>query len=254
MRAAFRTSNPALSAKSFGGFVGTRPVAGTTGAMTIQGTVDKTAILLAIVVATAIWPWRLLVQSHDPAAVLPLLGLGLIGGLVTSIVTIFAKRWAAVTAPLYAACEGLVLGGLSAMYEVRYPGIVFQGIALTLGTMVAMLVIYRTGAIRVTDKFRMGVIAATGGIALVYLMSMLLGLFGVNVGFIYSAGPLGIGISLLVVGVAALNLVLDFDFVDRASKQGAPKVMEWYGAFALVVTLVWLYLELLRLLSKLRER
>jgi uncharacterized YccA/Bax inhibitor family protein len=254
MRAAFRTSNPALSAKSFGGFVGARSTTGETTAMTIQGTVDKTAILLAIVVAAGIWPWRLLLHSDDPTAVVPLLGIGLLGGLVTSIVTIFAKSWAPVTAPIYAACEGLVLGALSAMYEVRYPGIVFQAIALTFGTMLAMLVIYRTKAIRVTDKFRTGVIAATGAIALVYLVSILFSLFGVNVGFIYSAGPIGIGISLLVVGVAALNLVLDFDFVDRAAKQGAPKFMEWYGAFGLVVTLVWLYLELLRLLSKLRER
>ncbi len=258
LKAAFRTSNPAFSAKSFGGFVDTRSAAGATStatkAMTIQGTVDRTAILLAIIVAAGIWPWRVLLETQDPSAVVPWLGIGFVGGLVTSMITIFAKRWAPITAPIYAAFEGLVLGGLSAMYELRYPGIVFQSVALTLATMLAMVVLYRTGAIRATARFRTGVIAATGAIALVYIVSMLLGLFGVNVGFIYSAGPLGIGISLLVVTVAALNLVLDFDFVQRAAGAGAPKRMEWYAAFGLVVTLVWLYLEMLRLVSKLDRR
>jgi len=256
MKAAFRTSNPALSTKSFGGFTGIRTEGSIdgSGAMTIQGTVDRTAMLLAVVTVAAIWPWKLFFQSGDPELLFPWLGIGALGGFVTALVTIFKKSWAPITAPIYAACEGLALGSVSAMYEVRYPGIVFQSMALTFGTLAVLLVTYRTGAIRATDGFRRGVIAATGAIALVYLASFLLQMFGVNVGFIHSAGPLGIGISLLVVGVAALNLVLDFDFIEKGAKQGAPKYMEWYGAFGLLVTLVWLYLEILRLLSKLNRR
>jgi uncharacterized YccA/Bax inhibitor family protein len=256
MRTAFRTSNPALNSKSFGGFVGTAP-AGVNAdgrAMTIQGTVDKTAILLAVATFAAIWPWRLFFQTRDPGQLMPWLGLGMIGGFITALCTIFKKNWAPATAPIYAACEGLALGSLSAFFEARYPGIVFQAMALTFGTLAVMLVAYKTKAIRATEGFKLGVIAATGAICVVYLVSMVLGMFGVHVGVIYSAGPIGIGISLLVVIVAALNLVLDFDLIEQGVRQGAPKFMEWYGAFGLLVTLVWLYLEMLRLLSKLNQR
>ena len=252
-KAAFRTSNPALSAKSFGGFVGVG-VRSDAAVMTIQGTVDKTAILLAIVTATAIWPWRLFFESGDPSVVLPWLGLGALGGFVTALVTIFKKPWAKATAPIYAVCEGLALGSISAMYEARYPGIVFQSMALTFGTLATILVAYKTRAIRATEGFKMGVIAATGAIVLVYLASFILQMFGVTVGFMHSSGWLGIGISLVVVVIAALNLVLDFDLIETGAKQGAPKYMEWYGAFGLLVTLVWLYLEILRLLAKLNRR
>lgn len=258
MRTAFRTSNPAFSSKSFGGFVGVDPATATsrpeTRAMTVQGTVDKTAILLAVTIFAAIWPWRLLLDSRDPEMVMPLLGLGLLGGFVLALATIFKKNWAPITAPLYAACEGLALGGFSAMFELRYHGIAFQAMALTFGVLAVMLVAYKTKAIRATRGFKLGVIAATGGIALVYLFSMVLGLFGVQMGFLYSSSPLGIGISLIVVGVAALNLVLDFDVVEQGAQMGAPKYMEWYGAFGILVTLVWLYLEILRLLAKLNNR
>jgi uncharacterized YccA/Bax inhibitor family protein len=254
-QAAFRTSNPALSSKSFGGFVGAGAAAIPEGrAMTIQGTVDRTAILLAICTAAAIWPWRLLFQSGDPSAVLPWLAGGAFGGFIVALVTIFNKSLAPVTAPLYAALEGLALGSVSALYETSHPGIVFQAMALTFGVLAVMLVAYKTRAIRATERFKMGVIAATGAVVVVYLVSMCLQMFGVRVGFIYSAGPLGIGISLLVVIIAALNLVLDFDLVETGAKQGAPKYMEWYAAFGLLVTLVWLYLEMLRLLSKLNRR
>jgi uncharacterized YccA/Bax inhibitor family protein len=252
MRVAFRSSNPALSTKSFGGFTGVR-VDGSA-AMTIQGTVDRTAILLAVCVFAAIWPWRLLFRSGDPSLVMPWLAVGTLGGLVTALVTIFKKSWAPATAPVYAACEGLALGSLSALYEARYAGIVLQAMALTFGTLAVLLVVYRTGAIRATDGFKRGVIAATGAICLTYLFTFLLRLLGVDVGFMHSAGWLGIGVSLVVVGVAALNLVLDFDFIENGAKQGAPKYMEWYGAFGLLVTLVWLYLEILRLLGKLNSR
>jgi uncharacterized YccA/Bax inhibitor family protein len=222
--------------------------------MTIQGTVDKTAILLAVTVFAAIWPWKLFLETRDFNVVTPFIGLGAIGGFVLALVTIFKKSWARVTALLYAACEGMALGGISALFEVRYHGIAFQAMALTFGVLAVMLVAYKTKAIRATEGFKLGVIAATGAIALVYLLSMVMGMFGVHMGFLTSSGPLGIGISLLVVGVAALNLVLDFDVVEQGARAGAPKYMEWYGAFGILVTLVWLYLEILRLLAKLNDR
>ena len=256
MKTAFRTANPALSTKSFesfGGFVGT-PARAAADVMTIGGTVNKTAILLAIVVAVGLVPWRIFFNSGDPGAVMPLLWIGLIGGLVLALVTIFKKSWAPFVAPVYAGCEGLVLGGISAIYELRFPGIVFQAVALTFGTLAVLLVTYKTGAIKATQNFKRGVIAATGAVCLVYIVTFALRMFGVDVGFMHSAGPLGIGISMVVVVIAALNLVLDFDFIEEGAKKGAPKYMEWYGAFGLLVTLVWLYLEILRLLSKLNSR
>lgn len=256
MKTAFRTANPALSTKSFesfGGFVGTG-ARSASDVMTIQGTVNKTAILLAIVVAIGLLPWRIVFKGGDPGAVMPLLWIGLIGGLVLALLTIFKKNWAPFVAPLYAGCEGLVLGGISAMYEMRFPGIVFQAVALTFGTLAVLLVTYKTGAIKATPNFKRGVIAATGAVCLAYIVTFVLRAFGVDVGFMHSAGPLGIGISMVIVVIAALNLVLDFDFIEDGAKKGAPKFMEWYGAFGLLVTLVWLYLEILRLLSKLNSR
>jgi len=252
LKTAFRTSNPALSSKSFGGFVGVRP--DTAEAMTIQGTVNKTAILLAVVVVAGLWPWRIFFNSGNPALVLPWLWAGTLGGFVVALVTIFKKSWSPATAPIYAVFEGLALGAVSAIYEARFPGIVFQAVALTVGTLATMLIAYKTRAIKATEGFKLGVIAATGAIAIVYVVSALLGLGGIEVGFIHSAGWIGIGVSLLVVFVAALNLVLDFDFIERGATQGAPRYMEWYGAFGLLVTLVWLYLEILRLLGKLNRR
>jgi len=259
MSTAFRTSNPVFSSKSFGGFVTAdargriQPVAEPK-MMTVQGTVDRTAILLAILVLAAIVPWRIAFGGGDPAGVMPLVGLGLVGGFVLALVTVFKKSWAKVTAPLYAACEGLVLGGVSAIYEARYQGIVLQAVGLTLGTLAVLLVAYKTRAIRATERFKTGVIAATGAIVLVYLVSWILRMFGVDIGFIHSTGWIGIGISLVIVGVAALNLILDFDLIEQGAKQGAPKYMEWYGGFGVLVTLVWLYLEILRLLALLNNR
>ena len=164
------------------------------------------------------------------------------------------KEWSPVTAPLYALLEGLVLGGISAMFEMRYPGIAIQAVGLTFGTLFALLIAYSSGLIKVTDKFRLGVAAATGGIMLFYLAQMLLGFFGVRFLAVNGSGAIGIGFSLIVVGIAALNLVLDFDFIEQGVRYGAPKYMEWYSAFGIMVTLVWLYLEMLRLLSKLNRR
>jgi uncharacterized YccA/Bax inhibitor family protein len=180
--------------------------------------------------------------------------LGGLGGFIAAMVTIFKKQWAPVTAPIYAVLEGLLLGGISAVFELRYPGIAFESVALTFGTLFALLFLYRTGIIRVTEKFRLGVFAATGAIALFYLLQMILGLFHFEFTSVNGSGIIGIGFSLIVVGVAALNLVLDFDFIEKGVQYGAPKYMEWYGAFGIMVTLVWLYLEILRLLSKLQRR
>jgi uncharacterized YccA/Bax inhibitor family protein len=222
--------------------------------MTIQGTVNKTGIMLALLLLTAGWSWNLFFTSGDPAAVMPWVWGGLIGGFIVAMVTVFKKTWAPITAPLYSLLEGLFLGGLSAIFEANYPGIVIQAVALTFGTLFALLLAYKSGMIRATENFKLGVAAATGGIFLVYMASMVLGFFGVSIPFIHESGLIGIGFSLFVVVIAAMNLVLDFDFIESGSKRGLPKYLEWYGAFGLMVTLVWLYLEILRLLSKLMSR
>jgi uncharacterized YccA/Bax inhibitor family protein len=244
-----RTSNPALSAKAFQG-----EGVGTGEAMTLKGTINKTGLLLICVVATAAWTWNIFMHSGNPQAVMPLLLIGGIGGFIFALVTIFKKTWAPVTAPIYALLEGLVLGSISAMFEVRYHGIAIQAVSLTFGTMFALLLAYRSGLIPVTQNFKLGIFAATGGIALFYLAQIVLGFFGIHFTTINGSGPIGIAFSVFVVIIAALNLVLDFDFIENAVTAGAPKYMEWYGAFGLMVTLIWLYLEILRLLSKLRSR
>jgi uncharacterized YccA/Bax inhibitor family protein len=180
--------------------------------------------------------------------------IGAFGGFIAALVTIFKKEWSPVTAPIYALLEGLFLGALSATLEVRYPGIAIESVALTFGTCFCLLLAYRSGLIRPTQKFQMGIVAATGGIALIYFGSMLLGLFHIQVPGIFGSGPIGIIFSLVVVCIAALNLILDFNFIEQGALRGAPKYMEWYGAFGLMVTLIWLYLEIIRLVSKLRDR
>ena len=242
-----RTSNPTLSDATFSDFGGTFA---RSDAMTVEGTVTKTGVLLGCVILTAAWAW----SRAGTSAIGPLMTVGVLGGLVGALVTIFKKTWSPVTAPLYALCEGLVLGGISAIFEAQYHGIALQAIALTFGTLLCLLVAYRSGLIRATDKLRLGIVAATGAIALIYLGSMVLSLFHVQVPLIFGNGIVGIGFSLVVVVIAALNLVLDFDFIERGAAQGAPKNMEWYGGFALMVTLIWLYLEIIRLLAKLRSR
>ncbi len=244
-----RSSNPTLNDKSFQGIA----IDGTA-RMTLDGTVNKTGILLVCAMATAFLTWRSFLSTGEPGAASGFLVLGLIGGLIFAMVTIFKREWSPVTAPAYALCEGLVLGGISAIFEVRYPGIAMQAVALTFGTFGTLLVVYRTGIIRVTDKFRLGVVAATGAVALFYLLQMILGFFHLQFTSVYGGGIIGIGFSLIVVGIAAMNLILDFDLIERGVAYGAPKYMEWYSAFSLLVTLVWLYMEILRLLSKFRSR
>lgn len=220
--------------------------------MTINGTVNKTGLLLMLVVVGAMFSWGKVDGPESLARVYPLLIGGALGGFALALVTAFKKTWAPVTAPIYATLQGLFIGAFSAIFEMRFPGIVMQAVGLTFGTMAAMLLAYRSGLIRATEKFKMGVVAATGGIMLLYLANIAMGFFGHSMGFIHDSGMMGIGFSLIVVVVAALNLILDFDLIETGAQSGAPKYMEWYGAFALVVTLVWLYLELLRLLSKLQ--
>lgn len=245
-----RTSNPALNDRTFAqfGYVQTAE------AMTVQGTVNKAALLLVCVLLTTAWTWHLFFLTSNPASVAPWMIGGAIGGFVLAIVTVFKQRWASVTSPIYALLEGLFVGGISALAESQYPGIVIQAVGLTFGTCLAMLMAYTSGLVKATENFKMGVVAATGGIALVYLATIILGLFGVRMPYIHGNGLFGIGFSVFVVIIAALNLVLDFDFIDNGARQGAPKYMEWYAAFGLMVTLIWLYIEVLRLLVKLRSR
>lgn len=246
-----RTSNPALSGEVFAGLGG---YVSADEAMTVQGTVNKTLILLLCAVVTSGWVWSKFAQNADPSAISLWMIVGAIGGLIFALITVFKMTWAPVTAPIYALMEGLFIGGMSSWAETQFPGIVLQAVAGTFGTLLGMLAAYSTGLIKATEKFKLGVVAATGGIVVVYLISLVLSLFGVSVPFIYDNGLMGIGFSLLVVVIAALNLVLDFDFIDNGVREGAPKYMEWYGAFGLMVTLIWLYIEILRLLIKLRSR
>lgn len=220
--------------------------------MTIQGTANRTFILIMLLLATFVYSWNQFLTS--PESVLPLILVGGIGGFAVALVTIFVPKVSPFTAPVYALLEGLFLGAVSAQYEVQYGGIVFQAVLLTIGVLVSLLLVYKSGLIKVTHNFRIGVIAATGAIFIVYLISFIGGFFGFNIPHLHEATPLGIAISVIIVIIAALNLVLDFDFIENAAKREVPKYFEWYGAFGLLVTLVWLYLEILRLLSKIRSR
>lgn len=255
-----RSGNPALNDKTFENFgvyrrdaTAAQPAAAT---MTINGTVQKTAFLLALAMGAACFTWSrtFAAVEANPAAAMPWALGGALIGMITGFVICFRHTWAPALAPVYALAEGLFLGGVSASLEAQYPGIVIQAVGGTFGTLAGLLMAYQSGLIRPTENFKLGIAAATCGICLVYLISMIGGWFGFPVPLIHEAGPVGIGFSLVVVVIAALNLVLDFDFIEQAADRGAPKYLEWYGAFALLVTLVWLYLEILRLLAKMRSR
>lgn len=235
-----KSSNPALTSRSFKDLerVSNR-------VMTLTGTVQKTGILLLLLLVSGYWSWG----SQSIGA---LAGLGAIGGFIIALVTVFKKHWSPITAPLYAVFQGLFLGATSALFEATYPGIVVQAVALTAGTLFALLGAYQSGFIRATENFKLGIVAATGGICIVYLAQFILGFFGVS--FLSTSGPFSIVFSLVVVVIAALNLVMDFDFIEQGVAQGAPDYMEWFSAFGLMVTLIWLYIEILRLLAKLRSQ
>jgi uncharacterized YccA/Bax inhibitor family protein len=245
-----RSGNPGLNDKTFA----SQPLVGLGGErMTVQGAVNKSFLLLVVVLAGAFWPWSQYLSTGDASVVGAPLLIGLIGGLILALVISFKPHTASYLAIPYAGLEGLAMGAISAMLERRYPGIAIQAVALTFAVFAAMLVAYKTHLIRATERFRAVVIGATGAIALVYLATFVLSFFHVNVPILNSGSPLSIGISLVIIGVAALNLILDFDIIESGTARGAPKYMEWYSAFGLLVTLVWLYMEILRLLANTRR-
>jgi uncharacterized YccA/Bax inhibitor family protein len=244
-----KSSNPTLNSNTFTGFGRISEA----DSMTIGGTVNKSAILLLLVMLPAAWIWNLFIHA-GATAVQGWLVFGMIAGFVLALVTVFKKEWAPITAPLYAVAQGVFLGGISAVFNASYPGIVIQAIGLTFSTLAMMLLVYKMEWISPSENFKLGIVAATGGIALLYFVGFILSFFGINLSFIYGNGTFGIIFSVVVVVIAALNFILDFDFIQQGAQARAPKYMEWYGAFALMVTLIWLYMEILRLLSKLRSR
>lgn len=238
-----RSSNPILSTKAFN----INDI--TSEKMSVEGTVNKTGILLALVIISASFTW-----GSASGGFSPLVLIGGIAGFVVALITSFKQHLAPTTAPVYAVCQGFLLGGISSFFEMQYPGVVTQAVGLTFGVTFCLLGAYKSGLIQVNDNFKLGVSAATGGLFLFYMLTWILGFFGIQFSSIFGSSIIGIGFSLFVVVIASLNLVMDFDFVEEASRRGAPKYMEWYGAFGLMVTLIWLYVEILRLLSKLRDR
>jgi uncharacterized YccA/Bax inhibitor family protein len=260
-----RTSNPAMNDEVF------RDAAaeyGQSTTMTLEATVMKTGVLLCLLLAGAVYTWvqtdALAAETAEavdraarlaiPSNAFTFMLIGGLGGFVVSLITIMKPQVSPYSAPLYAILEGLALGGLSTIFEYQFPGIVLEAVGLTFGTLAALLMAYASGLIKASENFKLGVVAATGGICLVYVASFVLGFFHISIPFIHQSGLVGIGFSLFVVVVAALNLVLDFDFIENGVRHGAPKYMEWYGGFGLLLTLVWLYIEMLHLLSKLRSR
>lgn len=237
-----RSGNPVLTKNTFNSGLDVSET------MTINGTVNKTAISLFLLIGTGYFTFGVI----NPI-ILIVCG---IGGFITAIVTVFKKQWAPITVPIYAILEGGLLGGVSYMYNSMYNGIVTDAIFLTVGILLSLLFAYRSRLIKPTENLKLGIFAATGGIAIVYIINMVMGFFGSSMGVmqIDNASPMSIGFSVVVVIIAALNLVLDFDFIEEGAESGAPKYMEWYGAFGLLVTLIWLYLEILRLLAKLNSR
>jgi uncharacterized YccA/Bax inhibitor family protein len=248
-----RTANPALNSSTFDTFDGYALERSKT--MTLQGTTNKTAMLLVLLSASAGFSWFELRQAGNFQAVMPYFLGGLVASLIAGIALWFKREWAAVLAPVYAVGEGLVLGVISAGFETKFHGIVFQAVCLTFGTLFSLLTAYRTGLIKPTENFKLGIFAATGAIALLYLVNMIMHMCGMaGVTFLHGSSPLAIGINAVIVIIAALNLVLDFDFIEQGVAHGAPKYMEWYAGYGLLVTLVWLYIEILRLLAKINSR
>jgi len=253
-----KTANPALGITTFETMPGSQPDVEFTGdvdlskRMTLSGTVNKTGLLLVLAVGPAAWVWRLFFAGATLQTMGIALGAGAVGGFIVALVTVFKKQWSPLTAPLYALLEGLVLGAGSAVVESRFPGIAIQAVILTFGTLFVLLLAYATRIIRVTQKFQLGVIAATGGVIIFYMVDLVLHHYVMDP--FNASGPYGMIISVVISAIAALNLVLDFDFIEQGVKVGAPKYMEWYGAFGIIVTLFWLYLEVLHLLTLLRGR
>jgi len=247
--AIFKSGNPAMNV-----FQNTITLPGS-GVMTERGTLNKFFLLFLLVMASDSLMWK---AFYDGVNVMPYMLGGAILGFITALAIIFKKEWAAYLTPVYALFEGVFLGAISATYNNVFaktaPGIVTQAVLLTFGCVISMYLLYRFRIIKVTEQFRSIIFIATAGIAIFYLLSIVLRMFHVDIAFIHEGSMLGIGFSLFVVAIAALNLLLDFDMIEKGVAAGAPKYMEWYGAFGLLVTIVWLYLEILRLLSKLASR
>ncbi len=239
-----QTSNPVLGSKTFSGL----PTSASSGVMTIDGTVNKAAISIGLTLVAGWISWG---RPEFAVMYLPFI----IGTLIIAIVLAFKKSWAPALTPVYAVLEGLALGSFSWLVDRAYPGVAAQAIGLTFATLACMLMAYKSGMIKATEKFKLGIIAATGAIMITYLVAFILSLFHVATPFLSGNSAFSIGLSCVVVVIAALNLVLDFDLIESGARSGnAPKYMEWYGAFALLVTLVWLYVEIIRLLTKLKSR
>lgn len=250
-----KTSNPTLNKKILQNHTYDSSASGV---MTVQGTVNKIGLMLLLVVAAATFTWGKVFNPSEIAEGMASVNIwmlvGGIGGFIVALITIFNKQRAPMLAPIYAILQGLFLGGISAYFEAMISGIVFKAVLLTFAVLFSLLFAYKTKIIKVTDKFRAGVFAATAGIAIAYFASFILGMFGINMSFMHGGGTLGLLISVGIVIVAALNLVLDFDFIEKGAEASLPKYFEWYGAFGLMVTLIWLYLEILRLLAILTGR
>lgn len=247
----FKSGNPTLSEKAFK----QTAYIDYDNSMTARGTLNKFGFMFLMLMGTAYYSWKEFAQGGD---VQPLIWTGAIGGLVVALVIFFKKEWSPYLAPLYALLEGLFLGAISAYYNEAFadkaPNIIMNAVGLTFGTAISMFILYSAKIIRATEKFKAVIFTATAGIAIFYLVAMVMRMFGVQMAFLHEGSTFGIGFSLVVVAIAALNLILDFDMIEQGSAAGAPKYMEWYGAFALMVTIVWLYLEILRLLSKINSR
>lgn len=248
--AIFKSGNPTLTQKMFDKSANIE--ASMQGTMTVRGAINKFGFLLLMVIAGAAYNWHMF-QEGKPDTMNTLMIVGIIGGLISAIAIIMKPNWAGYLAPIYGLLEGLFIGGISAIlnaaFAEKYPGLIMQAVGLTFGVALAMFLLYNFRVIKATEKFRSAIMMATLGIGLFYLLTMVLRLFGVNVGFMNDGSMLSIGISLFIVAIASLNLILDFDMIEQGAERGAPKFMEWFGAFGLMVTLVWLYLEILRLLS-----
>lgn len=253
--ALFKSGNPTLAENRFKNTV-LDQVVSPENVMTVKGTLQKFGFLFLMVMGTAFYAWK--EYAEGGSNVQTFIYVGAFGGLVVAIVMMFKKEWAPYLAPLYALLEGLFVGAISAYYNFAFadvaPGIVINAVGLTFGTAIAMYLLYSFKIIKATEKFKSIIITATAGIAIFYLIAIVLGFFGIQIPFLHEGSALGIGFSVFVVALAALNLILDFDMIERGVELGAPKYMEWYGAFGLLVTIVWLYLEILRLLSKMSKR
>lgn len=248
----FKSGNPTLSENKFRDTTINVPYSDAN-TMTVNGTLQKFGFMLLMILGTAYYSWKEVGGMGDN--IIPLMIGGAIGGLVVAIIMTFKREWSPYLAPLYALLEGLFIGAVSAVFNEYYDGIVFNAVGLTLGVAVSMYLLYTFRIIKATEKFKAIIYTATIGIGIFYLITMVLNIFITDpVPFLHEGSAFGIGFSLFVVAIAALNLILDFDMIEQGSAMGAPKYMEWYGAFGLMVTIVWLYLEILRLLAKLNSR